>query len=253
MSSEPAVSEPNHGRRIAVLTIVATVILLPLVIFVLGPELPPGHGSEQAAGQVRDNTVLTAVLTPVICLILVYVIYALVVFRQRGDAIEEGAAIRGNARVQTIWIAVTSAIVFSLAGYGTWALLETGAGGAQGPTPLVVPKGPTLPVQVIAQQWQFTYRYPTYHGLETFQLVLPENRQIEFLVTSLDVIHSFWAYGLGVKADANPGVDNIAYVKTRGPLNFQIQCAELCGLWHGYMFATGQGRQRCRVRQLGQG
>ena len=93
---------------------------------------------------------------------------------------------------------------------------------------------------MIAQQWQFTYRYPTYHGLETFQLVLPENRQIEFLVTSLDVIHSFWAYGLGVKADANPGVDNIAYVKTRGPLNFQIQCAELCGLWHGYMFATGR-------------
>ena len=59
-------------------------------------------------------------------------------------------------------------------------------------------------------------------------------------MTSLDVIHSFWAYQLGVKADANPGVDNIAYVQTKKPLTFNIHCAELCGVWHGYMFDTGQ-------------
>ena len=49
-------------------------------------------------------------------------------------------------------------------------------------------------------------------------------------------IHSFWAYELGVKADANPGVDNVAYVETKKPRTFHIRCAELCGLWHGYMF-----------------
>jgi len=59
-------------------------------------------------------------------------------------------------------------------------------------------------------------------------------------VTSLDVIHSFWAYQLGVKADANPGVDNIAYVQTKKPLTFNIHCAELCGVWHGYMFDTAR-------------
>ena len=58
-------------------------------------------------------------------------------------------------------------------------------------------------------------------------------------MTSLDVIHSFWAYQLGVKADANPGDDNIAYVTTKEPLTFNIHCAELCGVWHGYMFDTG--------------
>ena len=62
---------------------------------------------------------------------------------------------------------------------------------------------------------------------------------IEFHVTSLDVIHSFWAYQLGVKADANPGIDNVAYVTTKGPLTFNIHCAELCGVYHGYMFETG--------------
>ena len=54
------------------------------------------------------------------------------------------------------------------------------------------------------------------------------------------MIHSFWAYQLGVKADANPGVNNIAYVTTKGPLKFNVRCAELCGLWHGYMFDTGR-------------
>jgi len=239
MSSSRTATEPHHLRRIAGLTIVSTVIAVPLVIFVLGPNLPPGNGSAQAAGQVRDNTVLTAVLAPVICLIFCYFGYALVVFRRHGQGIEEGVAIRGDARTQTLWIVSTSAIVLFLAGYGTWALLGNGAGGGQGPSPIAIPSGPKLQVQVIGQQWQFTYRYPSFGGVETSQLVLPANKLIELHVTSLDVIHSFWAYGLGVKADANPGVDNIVFVNTRGPLSFRIQCAELCGLWHGYMSDTG--------------
>jgi cytochrome c oxidase subunit 2 len=97
-----------------------------------------------------------------------------------------------------------------------------------------------LPVQVIGQQWEFTYRYPTYGGVETPTLVIPVGREIAFHVTSLDAIHSFWAYELGVKADANPGVDNVAYVKVKKTRTFQIRCAELCGLWHGYMYDTGR-------------
>jgi cytochrome c oxidase subunit 2 len=93
---------------------------------------------------------------------------------------------------------------------------------------------------VIGQQWEFTYRYPTYGGVETAQLVLPAGRSVAFHVTSLDAIHSFWAYELGVKADANPGVDNVAYVTPKKTGTFHIRCAELCGLWHGYMFDTGR-------------
>jgi cytochrome c oxidase subunit 2 len=59
-------------------------------------------------------------------------------------------------------------------------------------------------------------------------------------VTSLDVTHSFWAYELGVKADAVAGVDNIAYVNPRHTGYFQIRCAELCGLWHGHMSKKGR-------------
>ncbi len=55
---------------------------------------------------------------------------------------------------------------------------------------------------------------PGYGGVETRFLEMPANTLVEFNVTSLDVIHSFWAYQLGVKADANPGANNVAYVTT---------------------------------------
>jgi cytochrome c oxidase subunit II len=62
---------------------------------------------------------------------------------------------------------------------------------------------------------------------------------VVFHVTSLDVIHSFWAYQLGVKVDAVPGADNVADV-TPGKLGtFTVRCAELCGVWHGAMATTG--------------
>ena len=236
-------SEVNHWRRIVVLWLVTSVIMTALVVFVFGPGLPPGNGSVEASGQTVDNTVLLAIATPVAMGVLVYFIYAMIAFRERDTSVVvDGPPIRGDARVQTWWLIVTTAIVLFLAGYGTVRLLADGAGGGQGPSPIASPSGsgPVLPVQVIAQQWKFTYRWPTYGGVQTPAIELPANTTIKFNVTSLDVIHSFWAYQLGVKADANPSVNNIAYVTTKGPLTFNVRCAELCGVWHGYMFATGR-------------
>jgi cytochrome c oxidase subunit 2 len=234
-----------HFRNVALLWLVATVILTPIVIFVLGPGLPPGNGSDQAAGQVADNIVLMALATPVALAVLVYMGYALWAFRERTpDVVVDGPPIRGNSSVQFWWLIVTTVMVLFLAGYGTARLLADGSGGGQGPNPQATPaapKGdPPLVVQVIAQQWQFTYRFPGYGGVQTRGLEIPAHTLVRFNVTSLDVIHSFWAYELGVKADANPGVNNVAYVVTRGPLTFHVRCAELCGVWHGYMYSTAQ-------------
>ena len=97
-----------------------------------------------------------------------------------------------------------------------------------------------LQVQVIGQQWAFTYRFPQFGGMESTQLLLPKGEQVRFNVTSLDVIHSFWAYQLGVKADANPGVNNVAFAKPQQLGSFAVRCNELCGLWHGAMFNYGR-------------
>ncbi len=232
-------AEPNHARRFTILWVVASLIATPLVIVLLGPILPPGNGSAQASGHVTDNTVLLAMATPVLLLVVLYLIYAVIVFRQPKGGMLEGPAVRGNVRLQTWWIVITSALVLSLAVYGTVRLEEDGAGSGGGPSPVVVPHGKKLQVQVIAQQWEFTYRFPEYGGVEVPHLELPVGQMVELHVTSLDVIHSFWAYQLGVKADANPNVDNVVYVKPTREQTFEVRCAELCGIWHGAMFDHG--------------
>jgi cytochrome c oxidase subunit II len=236
-------SEVNHWRRFLLWWLGTSVVATLLVVFLLAPIIPPGDGTVESTGQVVDNTVLLGISTPVAMGVLVFFIYALVAFRERDtSAVLDGPDIRGDAKIQTWWLVATTGIVLFLAGYGSIRLLADETGGGQGPNPIAAPAGSkdALQVQVIAQQWRFTYRWPSYGGVETSKLELPANRMIEFHVTSLDVIHSFWAYQLGVKADANPGFDNIAYVTTKGPLKFDIHCAELCGVWHGYMFDSGR-------------
>ena len=232
-------AEPNHARRFTILWVVASLIATPLVIVLLGPILPPGNGSAQASGHVTDNTVLLAMATPVLLLVVLYLIYAVIVFRQPKGGALEGPAVRGDQRLQTWWIVVTSLLVLSLAAYGTVRLEQDGAGSGGGPSPVAVPGGKKLQVQVIAQQWEFTYRFPEYGGVEVPHLELPVNQMVELHVTSLDVIHSFWAYQLGVKADANPNVDNVVFVKPTHEQTFEVRCAELCGIWHGAMFDHG--------------
>jgi cytochrome c oxidase subunit 2 len=249
MSTDTAVAagrspEPRHGVRIAIIWAVFTVIVTPLVLFVAGPHIPPFDRSVQSEDQHGVNVTLTTLSVPILGLIWMYFAYAMVVFRNRGPEIVDGPPLTGQPRIQILWLAVTTVLVLGLATYGTIGLLggSHGAGGGQGPNPLSKPPASVHPlqVQVIGQQWLWTFRYPSYGGVETASLVLPNHRWIEFHVTSLDVDHSFWAYELGIKADAIPGSDNVAYLKANQTGTFQVRCAELCGLWHGHMNSYGK-------------
>jgi cytochrome c oxidase subunit 2 len=234
--------EVNHWRRFVLWWLVTSVIATLLVVLVLAPGMPPGNGTVESSGQVFDNTVLLGISTPVAMAVVVFFVYAIIAFREREPGVlRDGPHVLGDARIQTWWLVVTTGIVVFLAVFGTIELEGNGAGGGQGPNPIAKPANGThvLQVQVIAQQWKFDYRWPAYGGVETPTLNIPAHTTIEFHVTSLDVIHSFWAYQLGVKADANPGVDNVAYVTTKSPMTFAVHCAELCGVWHGYMYDTG--------------
>ena len=90
-------SRYGHGTRGAALTTLGTIILLPIMIFVLGPNMPPGKGTNVGKDQVFDNTVLLIVMTPFTVFILVYVLYSVFVFRaDKNDPLRDGAHIRGH-------------------------------------------------------------------------------------------------------------------------------------------------------------
>jgi len=243
--------ERGHGWRLLAGWIILSVPACLVIWFVWYPHLPPGRMSDSAQHQQFDIAVLAVTAAPVVIGVLLYFAYVIVVWRVRPGDESDGPAIYGNTKVQATWIIGTTMIVLFLFVFGTVELVgPAGAGAGEGPSPIWKLTGTNtaawtpagndmLQVQVIGQQWAFTYRYPQFGGMESTVLDLPVDTPIEFHVTSLDVIHSFWPYLLGVKADANPQVDNVAYTTVKTAGGFVVRCDELCGLWHGAMTSNG--------------
>ncbi len=119
---------------------------------------------------------------------------------------------------------------------------------------------PDITVLVTGSQWKWHYKYmdndvefysrlATQAGeisgkldkgvnylLEVDQpLVIPTDKRVRFLITSDDVIHSWWVPDFAIKQDANPGFINDAWTKVNEPGIYRGQCAELCGKDHGFM------------------
>ena len=246
-----APAEPRHGRRLVAIWFVLSLAACLVIWFAWYPHMPPGRMTESARHQQFDIAVLAVSAAPVIIFVLLYFVYAIVVWRARPGDDSDGPPIYGNTKIQATWIIGTTVIVLWLFVFGTVELIiPAGAGGGEGPSPIWKLSGNQaatwtpgsnhmLQVQVIGQQWAFTYRYPQFGGMESTVLDLPVDTPIEFHVTSLDVIHSFWPYLLGVKADANPAVDNVAYTTAKQLGGFVVRCNELCGIWHGAMHNNG--------------
>jgi cytochrome c oxidase subunit 2 len=256
-------SEENHLRRIVIIWIVLSVVLDLVFWFAVGPHVPPGRMTSSAKDNQLDFNILMVIGLPVVIAVFEWLGYAGVKWNSRRQDMPEsvgGPIAAGNKRAEVSWIVVTSFVVLCLAVFGTIELyVGNGSGGGEGPNPIMQPSGAgtaetaalagtgtwspnsneVLPVQVIAQQWKFTYRYPTFGGFESSELILPVDTEIAFNVTSLDVIHSFWAYQLEVKADANPMQNNVAFTRTEQLGSFEVRCSELCGIWHGAMFNAG--------------
>src|SRR6266496_3813822 len=247
----PAQAEPRHGLRIFLSgrVLARGAGLVGWVVW--ARRMPPGDMSDSERHQQFDIAVLSVTGAPVILAVWVYFAYALIVWRKRPGDEEDGPPIDGHTGISLAWIIGTSVIVLAAFVFGTVELVgPAGAGAGEGPAPIWKISGITtaawtpgtkdiLQVQVIGQEWWWIYRYPQFGGFESTRLYLPKDTPLEFHVTSLDVIHSFWAYRLGVKADANPGVDNVAYTRPEQLGGFTVRCNELCGLWHGAMFNSG--------------
>ena len=66
-------------------------------------------------------------------------------------------------------------------------------------------------------------------------VVLPSETDLQLIITSNDVIHSFAIPALGIKIDAVPGVVNETWTKVDSKGVYYGQCSEICGIKHGFM------------------
>lgn len=234
----------TNRRHLAIPGIIALVLAVIWdILFVTVLHVPPGNASTAAVDQTLTGLIFVIISGDVGLAVVTFGIYFIATFHSGGQSatVREVGQARSNVPLQAAWIGATAALVLFAAGLGVVELE-----GSTNPT-LTVPASALaagaehnpLIVQVIAQQWQFTYRYPQYGGFETQQLRIPTDRLVQFDVTSLDVTHAFSAYQIGIKIDANQGVNNVGYVYVTRPTVITVRCGELCGLFHGYMIDVG--------------
>ena len=112
---------------------------------------------------------------------------------------------------------------------------------------------PDVTVNVVGKKWSWDFNYvdeQVYVSGQQAQdlndgaegvpetlptLVLPVDSRVEFVLTSRDVIHSFWVVNFLQKMDMVPGRVNIFQVTTTEEGTFAGKCAELCGAYHSEM------------------
>ncbi len=103
---------------------------------------------------------------------------------------------------------------------------------------LATPREPApLRIEVVARQWFWEFRYPD-GQVTSNSLVMPVGQEVDFAVTSEDVIHSFWIPRLGGKIDAIPGHENVVRLRADRPGTYGGICAEFCGIGHAPMRFT---------------
>ncbi|PWK55817.1 cytochrome c oxidase subunit II [Silicimonas algicola] len=97
---------------------------------------------------------------------------------------------------------------------------------------------PDLRVHVEAEQywWRVRIEGPDGAMIETAnEVVLPAGAEVDFHLTSPDVIHSFWIPPLGGKMDTIPGRENVLRLRPTTPGLYRGICAEFCGASHAFM------------------
>ncbi|BBB23734.1 cytochrome c oxidase subunit II [Isorropodon fossajaponicum endosymbiont JTNG4] len=174
-------------------------------------------------------------------------IYSLIVHRKSQGAV--AANFHESTKVELLWTGVPIIILVLMVIPASTVLID-----------LEDTSKAQMTIKITGHQWKWQYDYPKegisfisnlkqdskdviYSGnrhknylLEVDNnLVLPVDTSIRFLITSNDVIHSWWVPDFGVKQDANPGFINDAWVQIDEIGTYRGQCAELCGKDHGFM------------------
>jgi cytochrome c oxidase subunit 2 len=94
---------------------------------------------------------------------------------------------------------------------------------------------PSITLDIVGRQWFWEARYPGTRAVTANEIHIPVRTNVHVVVTSTDVIHSFWVPELNKKMDAVPGHPNRLLLYADQPGVYRGQCAEFCGLQHAKM------------------
>jgi cytochrome c oxidase subunit II len=165
-----------------------------------------------------------AICIALFAIVAAVMIYAILRFRVREDDFEDGPPIHGHTGLEITWTAIPFVLVTAIAIVSAIVLSRNDA-----------EAGNTLHINVTAQQFAWTFNYPTAHDAASPVLRLPEGRSIELDMRSLDVIHAFFVPEFRTNEDIVPGLVTNVHITPDRVGTFPLICNELCGLGHALM------------------
>ncbi|KRT66755.1 MAG: cytochrome C oxidase subunit II, transmembrane region, cytochrome c oxidase subunit II [Candidatus Dadabacteria bacterium CSP1-2] len=155
-------------------------------------------------------------------LISIFLVYFAIRYRRRQEN-EETPYITGSHVLETIWTIIPSILLIVIFVYGFVVYKD-----------MRTPPEDSLEVTVIGRQWLWQFKYN--NGKTTLnELYIPEGRPIKLVMTSEDVLHSFFVPAFRVKQDLVGGMYTYLWFTPTKTGTYELYCTEYCGTGHSTM------------------
>lgn len=235
------------ARLMLVFTALMTLLLTP-VVAANELQLNMTRGATDMSQKVYDLHMLVFYICVAIGVIVFSVMFWSILRHRKARGVTP-AKFHDNVKVEIAWTVIPFLILVGMAIPATITLIE-----------LDNTDDSDLSIVVTGSQWRWHYSYLDYDiefqsilATQNDQIygrlpkgenylmevdravVIPTNKKVRFLITSDDVIHSWWVPEFAIKKDANPGYINEAWTRVNQPGVYRGVCAELCGQGHAFM------------------
>jgi cytochrome c oxidase subunit 2 len=133
--------------------------------------------------------------------------------------------ITGNHALEAVWVVVPTILLMVIFVWGYVVYRN-----------MVHPPTDAYEIRVIGRQWSWQFQYGNGKSLLN-EAYVPVNKPVKFIMTSSDVLHSFFIPNFRVKQDVVPGMYTSVWFEATVPGKHQVYCAEYCGTSHSGMLA----------------
>jgi cytochrome c oxidase subunit 2 len=186
------------------------------------------HASSTIAGDI-DSAWDAAMIVSIVFFILVIgaMVLFVVQYRRRSEN-DKTSNLVHNTTLEIAWSAIPLAILVVLFFIGLNGYIGASVAPAE-----------SYQVNVTAEKWMWTFSYPN-GTISVNKLVVPKGRPVQLVMSSRDVIHSFFVPEFRVKRDVIPGSYTSVWFEATEAKEVLLECAEYCGAGHSNMLASVQ-------------
>src|SRR6476661_2464719 len=158
--------------------------------------------------------------------LLIVVLVATFAVKYRREKHPTAVPIHGNIPLEITWSLIPLAIAMVIFVWGGWLYFK-----------LSTPPAGSMEIYAIGKQWMWKFEHPN-GTREINELHVPVGRDIKMIMTSQDVIHSFYVPAFRVKQDVLPGRYTVAWFHPTKAGTYHLFCAEYCGTMHSGMVGS---------------